>query len=99
MRKGKLTLPILYLLQNTDSAERDAICQIILSGTDAEIATLVTKAVETGALKSAVATGRRMLGEARVELDAVAPGRYREALEGLVTTLDAMFSQYGAQGN
>ncbi len=99
LRKGKLTLPVLYLLQNTDSAERDAVCQIILSGTDDEIGTLVNKAIETGALKSAVATGRRMLAEARAELNAVAPGRYLDALEGLVNTLDAMFSQYGSQPN
>ena len=97
LRKGKLTLPILYLLQNTDSEERDAICQIILSGTDEEVATLVHKAVKTGALKSAVATGRRMIGEARTELNIVPPGRYRDALEGLLTTLDAMFGQYGQQ--
>ena len=95
LRKGKLTLPVLYLLQNTDTAERDAVCQIILSGTDEEITTLVTKAIDTGALKSAAATGRRMIGEARVQLQIVEPGRYRDALDGLVTTLDAMFSQYG----
>lgn len=97
LRKGKLTLPILYLLQNTDSAERDGICQIILSGTDEEISTLVTKAIQTGALKNAVATGRRMLSEAQAELAVVPPGRHRDALESLVTTLDGMFSQYNPQ--
>ena len=97
LRKGKLTLPILYLLQNTDAEERDAICQIILSGTDEEVGTLVEKAMKTGALKSAVATGRRMIGEARTELEIVPAGRYRDALGGLLTTLDAMFGQYGQQ--
>ena len=95
LRKGKLTLPVLYLLQNADATERDAVCQIILSGTDDEIAMLVRKAIDSGALKNAVATGRRMLAEAGAELKIVAAGRYRDALEGLVTTLDAMFSQYG----
>ncbi len=94
LRKGKLTLPILYLLQNTDAGERDGICQIILGGNDEEVATLVTKAIQTGALKNAIATGRRMLGEAQAELAAVSPGRYRDALESLVTTLDGMFSQF-----
>jgi octaprenyl-diphosphate synthase len=97
LRKGKLTLPILYLLQNTDSAERDGICQIILSGSDEEVATLVTKSIQTGALKNAIATGRRMLSEAQTELTAVPAGRHRDALENLVTTLDGMFSQYNPQ--
>jgi octaprenyl-diphosphate synthase len=61
LRKGKLTLPILYLLQNAEPADRQKICDIILSGGEEEVATLVRKAVDTGALKNAVATGRRMM--------------------------------------
>src|SRR2546430_15634625 len=41
LRKGKLTLPILYLLQHSEPTERDRICEIILGGNDEEIATLV----------------------------------------------------------
>jgi octaprenyl-diphosphate synthase len=94
LEKGKLTLPILYLLQNTAGSEREQICGIILSGDDAQIKTLVVRAVETGALKSAVATGRRMVREAQTQLEAVPPGRHCEALQGLVHTLDGMFSQF-----
>ena len=94
LRKGKLTLPILYLLQNTEPAERDGICNIILSGGEEEVTTLVRKAVDSGALKNAVATGRRMVREAQAQLEIVAEGRHRDALAGLVTTLDAMFAQF-----
>ena len=44
LRKGKLTLPILYLLQHSEPAEREGICAIILDGTDEEIGTLVKRA-------------------------------------------------------
>jgi octaprenyl-diphosphate synthase len=94
LRKGKLTLPVLYLLQNSEPAERDRTCAVILGGGDDEIALLVRRAVETGSLKNAVATGRRMLREAGSQLESLSAGRYRDALNGLVTTLDGMFGQF-----
>jgi octaprenyl-diphosphate synthase len=94
LRKGKLTLPILYLLQNAEDSEREKICNIILSGTEEEVGTLVRRAIETGALKNAVATGRRMIRESQAQLQTIAPGRHRDALEGLVATLDGMFAQF-----
>lgn len=95
LRKGKLTLPIIYLLQNSEPVERDRICEIILSGNDEAISTLVGRAIETGALKNAVASGRRMLREAGAQLTELPAGRYRESLSSLVTTLDGMFAPFG----
>jgi octaprenyl-diphosphate synthase len=94
LRKGKLTLPILYLLQNTEPQDRDGICGIILGGSDEEIASLVGRAVETGAVKSAVSTGRRMLEETMSHLKVVGNNRYRDALKALVNTLDGMLAQF-----
>jgi octaprenyl-diphosphate synthase len=94
LRKGKLTLPILYLLQNAEEAERESICNIILGAREDEVSTLVRKAVESGAIKSAVATGRRMIRESQAQLEAVPAGRHRDALAGLVATLDGMFAQF-----
>ena len=94
LRKGKLTLPILYLLQNAETAERESICNTILNGDEEGVTGLVRKAIESGALKNAVATGRRMIRESRAQLEIVPAGRHREALEGLVSTLDGMFAQY-----
>ena len=96
LRKGKLTLPVLYLLQNSELAEREGLCNVILSGNDDEVAALVRSAIQTGALKSAVATGRRMVHEAQAQLDIVPAGRHRDALTGLVNTLDAMFEQFSS---
>jgi len=94
LRKGKLTLPILYLLQHTEPAERERTCTVILSGTDAEIGALVERAIEIGAVKFAVAAGRRMLREAQTQLKLVPANKYLDALKGLIRTLDGMLGHF-----
>jgi octaprenyl-diphosphate synthase len=94
LRKGKLTLPILYLLQHSEPAEREQLCAVILRGNDEDIFSLVNRAIETGAVKNAVSTGRRMLKETQAQLKIILPNRYREALARLVTTLDGLLEQF-----
>ena len=94
LRKGKLTLPILYLLQHSEAAERERICAIILGGSDEEITMLVNKAKETGAIKNAVITARRMLRETEDQLRVVPANKYHDALKGLIGTLDGMLGQF-----
>jgi octaprenyl-diphosphate synthase len=94
LRKGKLTLPILHLLQHADSSERHRISEIILNGEDADILALAERALEAGAVKSAVSVGRKMLREAQTQLEIVPQNKYRDALAGLVTTLDTMITQF-----
>jgi len=96
LRKGKLTLPILHLLQTSDEAERQRLSEIILNGDDDAIYALAEKAIDAGAVKSAIATGRKMLREAAAQLEIVPANKHRDALSGLVTTLDAMIEQFGA---
>lgn len=94
LRKGKLTLPILHLLQTSDSAERSRLSEIILQGDDDAMHALAEKAMQAGAVKFAVATGRRMLREAATQLEVVAPSRHREALGSLCSTLDGMLERF-----
>ena len=94
LRKGKLTLPVLHLLQISDTAERHRLSEIILSGTESDIRILVEHALASGAVKSAVITGRKLLREARAALDLVAPNKYREALTNLVGNVDTMIAQF-----
>ncbi|MEA3210796.1 MAG: octaprenyl-diphosphate synthase [Chthoniobacter sp.] len=96
LRKGKLTLPILHLLQTSSDAERQHYSEIILNGGEADILALADLALASGAIKSAVTTGRKMLREAASNLALVPDNRYREALSGLVTTLDEMLAQFCA---
>lgn len=94
LRKGKLTLPILHLLQISDEAERQRLSEIILNGDEADVLALAEKAIAAGAVKSAIATGRKMLREAESRLQVVPDNKYREALVGLVTMLDSMIGQF-----
>jgi len=94
LRKGKLTLPILHLLQISDEAERHRLSEIILSGEEADILALADRAIAAGAVKSAIATGRKLLREAETRLRLVPDNKYRDALGSLVTTLDKMIAQF-----
>lgn len=92
LRRGKLTLPVLHLLQISAPEERARLSQLILDGHEDEIRDLVQHAVDTGAVRYAVATGRRMLKEAQAALEVLEHSIYRESLFGLCSTLDAMIA-------
>jgi octaprenyl-diphosphate synthase len=94
LRKGKLTLPVLHLLQISDEAERHRLSEIILSGDESAILALAERAIAAGAVKSAIATGRKLLREAEGRLRLVPDNKYRDALKGLVVTLDGMIGQF-----
>jgi octaprenyl-diphosphate synthase len=94
LRKGKLTLPILHLLQVSSEEERHRLSEVILNGEDADINRLVDRAIEIGAVKFAVGTGRKMLREAQDALAIVPANKYRDALGSLCTTLDGMLEQF-----
>jgi octaprenyl-diphosphate synthase len=94
LRKGKLTLPILHLLQNSSDAERQRYSEIILNGDEAAVETLVERALASGGINAAVSTGRKMLREAAAQLELVPANKYREGLHGLITALDGMIGRY-----
>jgi octaprenyl-diphosphate synthase len=94
LRKGKLTLPILHLLQVSDVAERHRLSEVILNGEDSDVLALVHRAIDAGAVRFAVATGRKMIREALTSLESVPPSRYRDSLASLCTTLDLMIEQF-----
>ena len=94
LRKGKLTLPVLHLLQTSDEAERHRLSEIILNGNDDDMNVLVERAIEAGAVKSAVATGGRCCARRACIWTVVPANQYRDALANLVTTLDAMIAQF-----
>jgi len=92
LRRGKLTLPVLYLLQGASVSEREKLCDTIVNGSDEELDTISELAKQGGAVKSAIATGRRMIEEAQADLNTAPENRYREALSQLLMTLDGMFA-------
>jgi octaprenyl-diphosphate synthase len=94
LQKGKLTLPVLYLLQTTSGADRDRICDVIVRGNEEQVHALMAEAREAGAVRAAVMSGRRMLAEALDQLKKLPASEYRTSLEALGATLDSMFGTY-----
>jgi octaprenyl-diphosphate synthase len=92
LRRGKLTLPILHLLQTSTEPERTRLNGLILEGNEDEVRTLVDQALARGAVRYAVTTGRRMLTEAQESIEALHPSPYKESLDSLCVTLDAMIA-------
>jgi octaprenyl-diphosphate synthase len=92
LRRGKLTLPVLHLLQTSTEPERTRLNGLILQGNEDEVRTLVDQALDRGAVRYAVTTGRRMLTEAQDSLESLQPSPYKESLDSLCITLDAMIA-------
>lgn len=96
LRKGKLTLPLLHLLQVSDEKERHRISEIILRGEAEEIAGLAEVVRERGALGSAVASSGKMLREAQAQLELLEPSRYRQALSDICAMLGGLLARFDA---
>lgn len=92
LRRGKLTLPILHLLQSSDPAESARLSKIILEGNSEDFTQLVETAIAAGALRYAVTSGRQMLEDAREHLDGIPHSKFKESLNSLCVTLDGMIA-------
>ena len=91
--KGKLTLPILHLLQNSSEIDRARCSDVILSGNGIE--GLVKATLERGALKSAINSARKLLVEAVQEIQVVPTNRYLQGLEDICKSVDRLLKKFG----
>lgn len=94
LRKGKLTLPILYLLQSATETQHHHLSEMILSGKAEDIESLTEIARQRGALGSAISTARKTISEAEKHLEVVPPSKYRDGLYELCETLEGMINQF-----
>ena len=93
LRKGKMTLPVLTLLQNTPAIEREHCCELILDGRSDEIAALLKMALPDGALSASLDAGQELIRDAQRYLDGLAPTAYADALVQLCDALRDLFDQ------
>ncbi|HEY2800094.1 MAG TPA: polyprenyl synthetase family protein [Chthoniobacterales bacterium] len=87
LRKGKLTLPVLTLLESASDFDRERCAALVLDGKLEEVAALLQSAPTDGALSSAIATALRFIEKAEVELVDLAPNHYVDSLFGLAEAL------------
>jgi octaprenyl-diphosphate synthase len=94
IRKGKLTLPILHLLQTATSAERHRYSEMILRSEEEDAVGLAQAAQSSGALGFAISTTERMLREAQEQLGLVARNKYSEALDAVCVSLINVVAEF-----
>jgi octaprenyl-diphosphate synthase len=85
LREGKVTLPMIFLLQRGGRAAEDKVSAVLEDRAFARVTRdeLVRLARECGALEEARGMAERFAEEARASLLAFEPSPYRDALEAL----------------
>jgi octaprenyl-diphosphate synthase len=96
LRKGKLTLPILHLLQSSPEHEHQRLSAAILRGNDDDIEYLTGAAQREGALNSAITVGGKILREAREKLHILESNKYSEGLRDICESVGQMLGQFAA---
>ncbi len=94
LRKGKLTLPILLLLQNASGSQNHELSEAILRGEDADAKSIAAITRESGALRSAIQTARKFLREAREQLQVLKPNKFSDGLRNVSESVENMLDQF-----
>lgn len=93
LAKGKLTLPVLYLLMEATDAQKQKLNKMLLKGEPMDTTLLAGIADYEGAIEKAVAFAQGMLNEARAELLCLAETPYKAAFEDIASYLHALLAQ------
>ncbi len=93
LAKGKLTLPILNLLEASSETQRTKLNQRILAQEELDLPVLVGIAEYEGALEKAVDTALDLLVDCRAELEILKPSEYKNALLQITYFLEALLQK------
>lgn len=88
--KGKLTLPILYLLMEATDAQKQKLNRMLLNGEPMDTTILASIADYEGAIERAVKFALNMLEEAVAELVCLQDSEYKQAFVGIAAYLRAL---------
>src|ERR1700731_4482583 len=83
LRKGKLTLPVLYLLQMVEPEEHHRFSEVLLRASEDELDSLGEEVVRRGALRQAVDTTKQLVVEAQSELLRLPVNKYSLAMQDI----------------
>ena len=90
LAKGKLTLPVINLMDRATPAQRDKINRLLLKGESLDTTILAGIADYEGAVEEAIESARGMLEAARGNLIGLDASDYRDGLEGVTRYVDAL---------
>jgi len=93
LEKGKLTLPILNLLEAATDKQREKLCHLLVQKEPFDLSALANIADYEGALERALDHAHTLLVEARQNLIGLSAGQYSQALEQITFFLDDLLSQ------
>ncbi|HZC59082.1 MAG TPA: polyprenyl synthetase family protein, partial [Chthoniobacterales bacterium] len=96
LRKGKLTLPVLYLLQTVEPDEHHRFSQVLLRSNSEELDGLAVEVVRRGALRRAVDTTKRLVEKAQLELQKLPTNKYSLAMQDIGDFLSNSVDQFAA---
>jgi len=84
MKKGKLTLPLLLLLEHTEADRRAEVGEVIFRGSDADRRQLLNLALGNGVIAESLLTIDNHVRQARTKLDGLADNVCTRTLTGLM---------------
>lgn len=93
LAKGKLTLPILFLLRDATDVQRTKLQKMVLNGEPMDNTILASIADYEGAIEKAISTGKNLLVEARNDLKCLEYSEYEQALISITGYLDGLLDQ------
>jgi octaprenyl-diphosphate synthase len=96
LRKGKLTLPVLMLLQSAPAIDRERFSALILDDKSEEIGKLLTSSSNNGALGASVDLAQELIRKAQYELERLPSNLYTDALSQLGDALRELLDQFHA---
>jgi octaprenyl-diphosphate synthase len=93
LKKGKLTLPMLELLQAAQNGQHEHLTRMILRGEEADLRGLREAARDAGAIDAAARAGCELIEEGVQQLEVLPASLYREAMAALGQRLGAMLME------
>lgn len=97
LRKGKLTLPLLFLLQSARRAgDHDMVSALLIGGEEVEAEKITRLLAERGALLQTAAAANGLVDEALAALDRLDDNRFTSGLRGVAEYLQALIGKVSA---
>lgn len=93
LEKGKLTLPLLILLEKADPAQRDKLNKRIIEQQPLDLPVLIGIAEYEGSVESSLDIASSMLKEARENLQVLNDSKWKEGLEEVTYYLDDLLNK------